>query len=327
MKEEIRNLIAFDYNDIQLLPKKCIVSSRQECDTSVTLGKFTFKMPVIPANMATVINQQIAEQFAKKGYFYVMHRFNIDTVQFVKEMKNKGLVSSISLGVKNEDYELVEKLTKQNLVPDFITIDIAHGHSESIKKIIEHIRIHMKDQTFIIAGNAGTPEAVIDLESWGADATKIGIGPGKVCITKLKTGFGTGGWQLSALQWCSKYAKKPIIADGGIRVNGDIAKSIKFGATMIMVGSLFASHLESPGKTVEVNGELYKEYYGSASEFNKSEKRFIEGKKDLIKIRGSIFETLEEMQQDLQSSISYSGGNKLSAIKDVDYVLLKESSF
>ncbi len=105
----------------------------------------------------------------------------------------------------------------------------------------------------------GTPEAVIDLENWGADSTKVGIGPGKVCITKLKTGFGTGGWQLSALKWCARVATKPIIADGGIRSHGDIAKSVRFGATMVMVGSLFAGHEGSPGQTVEVDGQRFKD--------------------------------------------------------------------
>ena len=121
--------------------------------------------------------------------------------------------------------------------------------------MIAHIKQKLPD-AFVIAGNVGTPEAVIDLENWGADATKIGVGPGKVCITRLKTGFGTGGWQLSALKWCARVATKPIIADGGIRHNGDIAKSIRFGATMVMIGSLFAGHEESPGQTVEVDGKL-----------------------------------------------------------------------
>ena len=86
----------------------------------------------------------------------------------------------------------------------------------------------------------------------------------------MKTGFGTGGWQLAALRWCSKAARKPIIADGGIRTHGDIAKSIRFGASMVMIGSLFAGHIESPGKTVEIDGESFKEYYGSASEYQKA---------------------------------------------------------
>ena len=97
----------------------------------------------------------------------------------------------------------------------------------------------------------------------------MGIGPGKVCITKIKTGFGTGGWQLAALRWCAKAARKPIIADGGIRTHGDIAKSVRFGATMVMIGSLFAGHEESPGETKVEDGVVYKEYFGSASELAK----------------------------------------------------------
>ncbi|ATZ19097.1 guanosine 5'-monophosphate oxidoreductase [Williamsoniiplasma somnilux] len=318
---------AFDYEDIQLIPEMCIVKSRSECDTSVKLGKHTFKMPVVPSNMVTVVNEELCEQLAIKGFFYVMHRFNVDAIKFVQKMKAKNLISSISLGVQVVDYEIVKQLKENDLIPDYITIDIAHGHSLAVKDMIKHIRKHMGTKTFIIAGNVGTPSAVRDLEYWGADATKVGIGPGKVCITKLKTGFGTGGWQLSAVKWCSKAATKPIIADGGIRVNGDVAKSIRFGASIVMIGSLFAAHAESPGKTVEIDGELYKEFFGSASEFNKGEKRYVEGKKDIIKIRGSIFETLTEMEQDLQSSISYSGGNKLLDIRKVDYIILKDSNF
>jgi GMP reductase len=143
-----------------------------------------------------------------------------------------------------------------------------------------------------------------------------------VCITKLKTGFGTGGWQLSALKWCARVATKPIIADGGIRHHGDIAKSIRFGATMVMIGSLLAGHEESPGQTVEVDGKLYKEYYGSASDFNKGEYRHVEGKRILEPVKGTLAETLVEMEQDVQSSISYAGGKKLMDIRKVNYVIL-----
>jgi GMP reductase len=101
-------------------------------------------------------------------------------------------------------------------VPEYITIDIAHGHADSVRDMIAYLKAKLPG-SFVIAGNVGTPEAVIDLENWGADATKVGMGPGKVCITRLKTGFGTGGWQLSALKWCARVATKPIIADGGIR--------------------------------------------------------------------------------------------------------------
>lgn len=318
---------AFDYEDIQLIPQLGVVTSRSQCDTTIKLGKHSFKLPVVPANMVTVVNESLCEKLAQENYFYIMHRFNVDTVKFLKKMKKANLITSISVGVKEKDFALIEELKTKKLIPDYITIDIAHGHALTVKQMIEHIRSELGKDVFIIAGNVGTPQAVRDLETWGADATKVGIGPGKVCITKLKTGFGTGGWQLSAIKWCSKVAKKPIIADGGIRVNGDIAKSIRFGASMVMIGSLFAAHEESPGKTVEISKQLYKEYFGSASEFNKGEKRYVEGKKEIIKIRGSIFETLTEMTQDLQSSISYAGGRNVEDIKKVDYMILKESNF
>jgi GMP reductase len=311
----------FDYDNILLLPRKCRVESRSECDTSVQLGPKSFRIPVVPANMKTVVSESICIWLAQNGYFYVMHRFDLDNVAFVQDMKARQLYASISLGVKKPDYDAVDRLVALGLTPEYVTIDIAHGHADSVKNMIGYLKDKMPS-TFIIAGNVATPEAVIDLENWGADATKVGIGPGKVCITKLKTGFGTGGWQLSALKWCARVATKPIIADGGIREHGDIAKSIRFGATMVMIGSMLAGHEESPGQTVEVDGKLYKEYYGSASDFNKGEYKHVEGKRILEPIKGKLSETLIEMEQDVQSSISYSGGKKLMDIRKVNYVTL-----
>jgi GMP reductase len=311
----------FDYDNILLLPRKCRVESRSECDASVELGKRRFRLPVVPANMKTVVDESICTWLAENGYFYVMHRFDLDNVLFVKHMKSKGLFASISLGVKKPDYDAVDQLLALGLSPEYVTIDIAHGHADSVKNMIGYLKEKMPS-TFVIAGNVATPEAVIDLENWGADATKVGIGPGKVCITKLKTGFGTGGWQLSAVKWCARVATKPIIADGGIRDHGDIAKSIRFGATLVMIGSLFAGHEESPGQTVEVDGKLYKEYYGSASDFNKGEYKHVEGKRILEPVKGRLTDTLVEMEQDIQSSISYAGGKKLMDIRKVNYVTL-----
>ncbi|KRE06845.1 MULTISPECIES: GMP reductase [Priestia] len=317
----------FDYEDIQLIPAKSVVNSRTECDTTITFGERKFKLPVVPANMQTIIDEKLSIYLAENGYFYVMHRFQPEKrMSFVKDMKERGLFASISVGVKEEEYKFIQQLAEEELSPEYITIDIAHGHSDAVIQMIQHIKKYLP-HSFVIAGNVGTPEAVRDLERAGADATKVGIGPGKVCITKIKTGFGTGGWQLAALRWCAKAASKPIIADGGIRTHGDIAKSIRFGASMIMIGSLFAGHEESPGESVEKDGILYKEYFGSASEFQKGEKKNVEGKKMLVKHKGSMKNTLIEMEQDLQSSISYAGGNKLEAIRNVDYVIVKNSIF
>ncbi len=311
----------FDYDNVLLLPRKCRVESRSECDASIRFGAHSFALPVVPANMKTVVDEPITEWLAANGYFYVMHRFDVDNLAFARKMREKGLIVSLSSGVKAPDCAVIDRLAAEGVGADYITIDIAHGHADSVQKMIAYIKQKLPS-TFVIAGNVATPEAVIDLENWGADATKVGVGPGKVCITKLKTGFGTGGWQLSALKWCARVATKPIIADGGIRDHGDIAKSIRFGASMVMIGSLFAGHEESPGQTVEVDGKLFKEYYGSASDFNKGEYKHVEGKRILEPIKGKLADTLREMREDVQSSISYAGGTKLVDIRKVNYVIL-----
>lgn len=324
-EERLLSMKVFDYEDIQLIPAKGIVDSRSQVDTSVEFGNRRFKLPVVPANMQTIIDEDLSIWLAENDYFYVMHRFEEETRKdFIKTMREKGLFASISLGIKDDEYGFVEELVAEDLVPEYITIDVAHGHSDRVIKMIKHVKKHMPE-VFLIAGNVATPEAVRDLENVGADATKVGVGPGKVCTTKLKTGFGTGGWQLAALSRCSKVARKPLIADGGVRTHGDIAKSIRFGASMVMIGSLFAGHEQSPGETVELNNQKFKKYFGSASAQQKGEHRNVEGKSMLVPFKGDIQDTLTEMQQDLQSSISYAGGDDVDAIRKVDYVIVKNS--
>ncbi len=315
----------FDYEDIQLVPNKCIIKSRSDADTSIKFGPKTFKIPVVPANMETVMNEPLAIWFAQNGYFYIMHRFQPETRgAFIKKMHSLNLFASISVGIKDDEYKFIDELVAEDNKPEYITIDVAHGHSDWVIKMIHYIKEKLPD-SFLIAGNLGTPEAVREIENAGADATKIGIGPGKACITKLKTGFGTGGWQLAALRLCSKAARKPMIADGGIRYNGDIAKSVRFGASMVMIGSLLAGHEESPGNMLTIDGKQYKQYWGSASERQKGAYRNVEGRQMLVPFRGKISDTLDEMQQDLQSSISYAGGKELKDIRTVDYVIVKNS--
>lgn len=315
----------FDYDDIQLIPNKCIIKSRHDADASIQFGPHRFNIPVVPANMESVIDEPLAIWLAQNNYFYVMHRFQPKKrLSFVKDMHAKNLFASISVGIKDAEYTFIDELKGADETPEYITIDVAHGHSDYVINMIKYIKENLPE-AFVIAGNVATPEAVRDLENAGADATKVGVGPGKACITKLKTGFGTGGWQLAAVRLCGKAARKPIIADGGIRHNGDIAKSIRFGASMVMVGSLLAGHLESPGNMIKLDGKQYKQYWGSASEVQKGAYRNVEGKQMLVPYRGEIKDTLLEMQEDLQSSISYAGGRDLESIRKVDYVVVKNS--
>ena len=161
----------FDYEDIQLIPNKCIINSRSEADTTVQFGKHTFKLPVVPANMQTILDENVAEQLARGGYFYIMHRFDeAGRIPFVKRMHDQGLIASISVGVKEYEYDFVSQLKAD--APEYITIDIAHGHADSVIRMIQHIKKELPD-TFVIAGNVGTPEAVRELENAGADAVSL----------------------------------------------------------------------------------------------------------------------------------------------------------
>src|SRR5437868_3252414 len=154
----------FDYDNVLLLPRKCRVESRSECDTSTEFGARRFELPVVPANMKTVVDEPITEWLAANGYFYVMHRFDIDNVAYARKMRDKGLIVSVSSGVKPADYAVIDRLAADGVGADYITIDIAHGHADSVHKMIEYIKKKLPS-AFVIAGNVATPEAVIDLEN------------------------------------------------------------------------------------------------------------------------------------------------------------------
>ena len=239
----------------------------------------------------------------------------------------------------------MEKLGKSGLRVDFITVDIAHGHSLMMKEILSAIKKSLP-KTFVIAGNVATRKATEALISWGADCVKVGIGQGAACTTKDKTGFTLPmftcvqecageyfGVRYFDAQWKGKPSledtnatlkkRLPVIADGGICCNGDVAKALTAGGCMVMAGSQFSACLDSPAETVKINEAVYKRYFGSASEQNKREKRHIEGvTKEIPSNYMTYEEKLDEFRQDLQSAISYAGGKDLSCFNEVKYVLL-----
>ena len=312
----------FDYQDINLIPQKCIVNSRSDCKTVVQLGKHTFQLPVVPANMECVINDDIAIKLATAGYFYIHHRFNTSIFDFSRKMKKLNLPISISIGVNNNAYDILHALYDNHLKPDFITIDIAHGHSVKMEKLLKWIGITFIDKPYIIAGNVSTPEAVRDLELWGANAIKVGIGPGSACTTYNATGFGSRNTQASVIMECANACvNSVIIADGGIKDPGDIVKSIVLGARMVMVGGMFSALTDSPGSVVRgVDGQLYKEFWGSASAFQNGKQKHIEGTKKLLPLKQQgILDEMIYLKECLQSAISYGGGDCLECLSNVKY--------
>ena len=318
----------FDFDVVNLIPRMGVVKSRGECDTSITINGIDFRNPVILSNMETVINEDLAVKLATAGYFYIMHRFDAgDILDFCRRMRRRGLYVSISVGVTSNFMMLLESIKRSDVIPDFITIDIAHGHCEQMRDMITFIRSIFASSSglqapFIIAGNVSTPEAVRDLESWGADGIKIGIGPGMACTTYDCTGFGSRGMQAWTIQQCAagkRVDDTVIIADGGVRSPGDLVKSIVMGADMVMVGSMFASCRDSPAK---IGGDGTKEYYGSASSKQSGKVNRVEGRSVTLDMKDRmVLDEMKYVEECLQSAISYAGGRRLNDLFSVEFIV------
>jgi len=329
---------ALSYSDIVLIPSYSRCKSRSDCDATSVIGGKKYKLPVIPSNMKSVIDARHCKWLSNNNFFYIMHRFDVDISAFVDDAnRNNWPLISISLGVKPSDRILVDQFRSSGSRIDFITIDIAHGHSSSMKGMINYCKINLPN-TNIIAGNVATPIGVKDLAAWGADIVKVGIGQGSPCTTKDKTGFTVP--MFTCVQQCSNLKIErpfidelgdvyphdsviPIIADGGISSNGDISKALIAGADLVMAGGLFACCSDSPSLSIEIEGTLHKAYYGSASFENKKTKTHIEGTLRHVASCGMNMEKkLIEIGEDVRSAISYAGGEDVSILnsKDVEYM-------
>jgi len=206
---------------------------------------------------------------------------------------------------------------------DLIVVDTAHGHSENVISTIRQIKKEHGIET--IAGNIATAEAAEDLISAGADGVKVGIGPGSICTTRIVTGSGVP--QVTAVQECAAVAERygiPVIADGGIKYSGDIAKAIAAGASTVMIGSLFAGTEESPGRVVFVGGRKYKSYRGMGSmgamqegsdRYGQPGKVVPEGIEGIVPYRGSVSEVLFQMIGGIRSAMGYSGCRTIEELR------------
>lgn len=311
----------FSYEDVCLRPKYSELESRDKGDTSIQFLGRTFRLPVVPANMMDVISWDIADGLQANDYFYIMHRFE-DANRNMSPRVKSGMdqkILSVSVGVRDDDKRLIE--TELEYSPTFITIDVAHGHHKLVREMIQFIRKcydhGLEDRPKIIAGNVATADGYKFLCDAGADAVKVGIGGGSICTTRAKTGFhlptAYSVWECAQLG-----IDVPIIADGGARDFGDVAKALTLGATMVMSGGWFASCIDSPAK-IENGKKIYR---GSTSYEAKGQRKHIEGRTLELSEGTTYPERLEEIRQAICSSISYAGGANLSAFNSVEWELL-----
>ena len=243
---------ALTFDDVTLVPKYSkILPSEVKTDTQLS-NNLKLKIPIISSAMDTVTEAKMAIEIARAGGIGVIHR-NLDIkkqISEIKKVKSKKLIVGAAVGAGPLEHKRAEMILKENI--DLIVVDTAHGHTKKVAEIIKKIKRIKTKKTTLCAGNIATAEAASFLISLGVDVVKVGIGPGSICTTRLVTGIGVP--QFSAiLEVKKRIGKKKIslVADGGIKFSGDVAKALAAGADAVMIGSLFAGTIEAPGKIIK----------------------------------------------------------------------------
>src|SRR5688572_17476193 len=257
---------ALTYDDILIVPQYSEVPSRSSVDTTSQLTRnLSIERPIISANMDCVTGADMATAMSEVGGVGVIHRFMhpFDQACAVTKAKEQGAkLVGVAVGIKGDFLERAVMCVDAGA--DFLVLDVAHGHTLAVKTALELIKEIGPD---VVVGNVATQEGARFLAEAGADAIKVGVGPGASCLTRIVAGVGVP--QFSAVVDCSLVCSEydiPVIADGGVRYPGDVAKAIAAGASTVMVGSLLARAKESPGELIKRDGKLYKRFRGMASQ-------------------------------------------------------------
>jgi len=327
------------YDDIQLVPQYSEIPSRTQINLKTLVSRrYGILNPIVASPMDTVCGLEMAYKIFLLGGVGCIHRFNSieEQSKIIKELYHRiyseewgnqfeswGVMvdnwhSEIphvpimaSIGVSESDKDRAKSLVDNGC--NIIVIDVAHGHHKNVETMLGWLKSNLDDKVDIIAGNIATKEAAQELESWGADGLRVGIGGGSLCTTRVKTGFGVPN--VSCLEDIVSVAKTPVMADGGIRSSGDISKALAIGASSVMLGSLIAGTDEAPGQIVETQKGLYKRYRGSASLETKvthgQKARNVEGESTTIPYKGGVKFIVNGLIDGVKSALSYGGAKDL----------------
>tara|TARA_R110002020_G_scaffold256284_6_gene469962 strand:- start:9448 stop:10479 length:1032 start_codon:yes stop_codon:yes gene_type:complete len=328
------------FDDISIVPKYSEVTSRSLCDTSTKIGDIELKTPLIASPMDTVCGHVMARRMDELGGIGILHRFNsvednidnglwLEGANFHEGEHQYGLAVGVTYpeGIK---MTLKEGYIHGHLSPTLVCIDVAHGHHKMVKDTIALIK-DIDEDIHVMAGSICTASAAADLESWGADSLRVGIGNGSMCETRIRAGVGIP--QVNAIIECRKETSISIISDGGCRTTGDVAKAIAMGADAVMIGSLFAGTKETPGHIQKMgqwpNEQLYKKYQGSASlrsKIARGEINNVEGNSRIIPYKGKVKRIVNDINDGLRSAMSYVGANNIKELqKNASFVQVSQA--
>ncbi len=332
--------IKLGFKDVLIRPKRSTLKSRADVSLErefrfLNSGKSWKGVPIMAANMDTVGTFEMAKKLSAYQAFTVIHKhYSLNDWQaFLKEIQEEQLeYVSVSTGTNEADAAKLDKILSLHKGLKFICIDVANGYSEHFVTFVKKVRERHPEHV-LMAGNVVTGEMVEELLLAGADMVKVGIGPGSVCTTRVKTGVGYP--QLSAIIECADAAHGlggQIISDGGCSVPGDVAKAFGGGADFVMMGGMFAGHDESGGELIEREGKKYKIFYGMSSDTamdkyagGVAEYRASEGKTVEVPYRGPVNDSLQDILGGLRSACTYVGASRLKELtKRTTFIRVQE---
>ncbi len=336
----IENDIKLGFKDVLIRPKRSTLKSRSQVSLERTYNFINSKqqwsgVPIIAANMDTVGTFEMASQLAEHQILTAVHKhYSADEWKAFMSGLDKGSANYIMLstGTSDADFERVETILKANPQIQFLCIDVANGYSEHFVAFVRKARAALPN-VIIIAGNVVTGEMTEELILSGADIVKVGIGPGSVCTTRVKTGVGYP--QLSAAIECADAAHGlggHVISDGGCTCAGDVSKAFGAGSDFVMLGGMLAGHDESGGELVERDGKQYKLFYGmsSSTAMNKhsggvAEYRASEGKTVEVAYKGPVDNTVQDILGGVRSTCTYVGASSLKELsKRTTFIRVQE---
>lgn len=318
---EPQNWLSF--NDVLLMPQRSDLDSRNdpriELNTRFTASS-PIQAPIISANMDTVTGASMAIAMHSLGGAGILHRFQPSDDEWWQDIKTMGDYTKLpcfSVGTHADELDKINRVVRE-YGQAVVCVDVAHGHLLKSLSQISSIRKNFAGQVQIIGGNVVTPAGAMDLVQAGADAIKVGVGPGSMCSTRVVTGHGLP--QLSAIlqirrTLSAQRTNTTLIADGGIKNSGDIVKAIAAGANSVMIGNLFAGTDETPGDIHQDGDDRYKIYRGQSSKMflDQQNKTGVapEGIDIRVPVKGSVVHIFQELMQGLRSGMTYSGVSNL----------------
>ena len=313
---------ALTYDDINLVPGYSEIESRSQISLTTQLTtNYSIRVPLVASPMDTVCDSEMAITMMELGGVGCVHRFmtiheqaaQVNKVHLHTYRYQTAVPVMAAIGANGDFLERAQELVLNGA--NVILIDVAHGYHKFVKEALSKLKNTLPTHIDVVAGNIATADAAVALQDWGADALRVGIGGGSLCTTRIKTGFGVPN--VTSIGDVASVATVPVIACGGIRNSGDIAKALAFGANSVILGSLLAGTKEAPGAIIEKSNGLYKRYRGAASLETKSvhgqSTRNVEGESTVVPFKGGAKFIVEGLLDGVRSALSYAGADTIQS--------------